>query len=201
VGHQHQRRAVLAVEVEQQIRHRLAGLAIEIAGRFVGEQQLGRAGEGACDRDALLLAAGQLARVVLEAMAQPDLVQRLERALARSLDTADLERQHHVFQRAEARQQVKRLEHEADPGPAQPRPTILVEIVQPGAGQPDPARARRFQPGQQPQQRGLARARGTDDRQRLPGVQVQTDILHDLQPAARRVDRVVHMLGQQGRVG
>ncbi len=38
-----------------------AGPRVEIAGRFIGQQEFGRVHQGAGDRDALLLAAGKLA--------------------------------------------------------------------------------------------------------------------------------------------
>ena len=40
------------------------GVRIEVAGRLVGEQQARRVGDGAGDRHALLLAAGELRRPV-----------------------------------------------------------------------------------------------------------------------------------------
>ncbi len=68
VGHHHQRRAFATVEFEQQFENLLAGLAIEIAGGFIGEQD-GRPGdESAGERDTLLFAARELDRIVVEAV-------------------------------------------------------------------------------------------------------------------------------------
>ena len=53
--------AVGARQLEQQVDDLPAGLAVEIAGRLVGQQQRGPADEGAGEGDPLLLAAGQLA--------------------------------------------------------------------------------------------------------------------------------------------
>ena len=61
----HDRLAVIAVERLQQVEDLVAGLAIEIAGRLVAEQQRRVGDDRARDADALFLAAGQLARVVL----------------------------------------------------------------------------------------------------------------------------------------
>ena len=72
VRHDEQRRAALAIEIEEQLVDRLAGRAIEVAGRLVGEEQRRLEHHGAGERDALLLAAGQLARPVGEAMREPD---------------------------------------------------------------------------------------------------------------------------------
>ncbi|HSJ98100.1 MAG TPA: hypothetical protein VLC53_13550, partial [Myxococcota bacterium] len=72
MGDQDQRGAALAVHLEQQLDHVLAGGRVEVAGGLVGEQQPRLAHEGARHRDALLLAAGELARIVAEALAQAD---------------------------------------------------------------------------------------------------------------------------------
>ena len=68
VGDQHQRGAGFGVEVEQQFDDRLAGVGVEVAGRLVGEQQRRPRHERARQCHALLFAAGQLARVVAEAL-------------------------------------------------------------------------------------------------------------------------------------
>ena len=68
---------------------------VQVAGRLVGEQQVGLGDQGPGDRDPLLLAAGQLARPVLDPVAEANPVQRRDGALAplRPADTAVGERQ------------------------------------------------------------------------------------------------------------
>ena len=51
---------------------RLAGRRVEIAGRLVGEQHVRLGDERARNGDALLLAAGQLPRVVTDAAGEAD---------------------------------------------------------------------------------------------------------------------------------
>ena len=68
VRHQHQRRAAGSMDVEQQVDDLSTGRAVEIAGRFVGEQQRRIVGERASDRDALLLAARELRRIMMSAL-------------------------------------------------------------------------------------------------------------------------------------
>ena len=70
------RLAVIAVERLQQVEDLVAGLAIEIAGRLVAEQQRRVGHDRARDADALLLAAGQLPRIVPRAVGEPDDLQR-----------------------------------------------------------------------------------------------------------------------------
>src|SRR6185436_4342994 len=71
--------------------------------------------ERARDRDALLLAAGQLAREVARPAGQAEEVERAPRPRRAVRDGARVEeRQLHVLEGARAREQVEVLEHEAD---------------------------------------------------------------------------------------
>jgi hypothetical protein len=74
-----------AVQFPQQLHHRLAVLRVEVAGRLVGEQDERVAHQGARHRDALLLAARELAGQVLGAVRHPHL---LERRVARVFRSA-----------------------------------------------------------------------------------------------------------------
>lgn len=65
MGHEHQRRAMAVVQIEEQIDDGRAIAAIEIAGRFIGEDEPGPGGGGAGEGDALLFAAGHLGRVMV----------------------------------------------------------------------------------------------------------------------------------------
>src|SRR5207237_9386160 len=87
-----------------------------VAGRLVGEQARRLGHHGARERAALTLAAGELARQVLDARAEAHF---LERALRASeglapLGAPDEERHRHVLERAELRQQVVELVDEAE---------------------------------------------------------------------------------------
>ena len=82
VRHHDDRLAVVAVERLQQVENLVAGLAIEIARRLVAQQQRRVGHDGARDADALLLAAGQLPRIVLGALGEADDFQRDARALS-----------------------------------------------------------------------------------------------------------------------
>ncbi|MCY1235436.1 hypothetical protein D9M72_480520 [compost metagenome] len=165
---QHQRRAGVAVEREHQRDHRLAGGRVEAAGRLVGKQDVRARDERACQRHALLLAARQRARIVAQARIQADALQHVHRALAHLRRfTAQLQWQHHVFQRGQVPHQLERLEHKADMPAPQRRALVLVQCIQILPVQAHRARAGQVQPGQQPQQRRLARAGGAHDGQRF----------------------------------
>jgi hypothetical protein len=67
-------------------RHDLeAGARVEVAGRLVGEDQARLGHERARDRDALLLAARELVRRVVEAPGEADALERSSAARRRSL--------------------------------------------------------------------------------------------------------------------
>src|SRR4051812_5153481 len=83
VRDQHKCGLRLGVEVEEQRYDALARVRIEVSGWLVREQHRGPRDERARDRDALLLAARELARVVARSMFQPDATHRFQRRLAR----------------------------------------------------------------------------------------------------------------------
>src|SRR5689334_21925344 len=107
---------VLLVQALEQLQDLLARFAIEVAGRFVRQQQRRIAHERARDGDALLLAARELTREVPEPVAEADELQRRRRALL-ALGAAHLDeqqRQLDVLQRGEHGNQVVELEDETD---------------------------------------------------------------------------------------
>ena len=67
---------MLAVERLEQVEDLVARLAVEVARGFVAEQQRGIGDDGARDADALLLAAGELPRVVPRAVGEADHAER-----------------------------------------------------------------------------------------------------------------------------
>ena len=75
------RHALLAIERDERLHDLVRGSRIEIAGRLVGKKQARRVDERAGDGDALLLAAGELARRVALAVAEPEKLQRRARPL------------------------------------------------------------------------------------------------------------------------
>jgi hypothetical protein len=74
--------AEVAAQVAQESEDLDGVLRVEIAGRLVGDHDLGIRHDRARDRDALLLAARHLARHVLGALGEADHAQRGARALA-----------------------------------------------------------------------------------------------------------------------
>ncbi len=93
-------------------------LGVEVAGRLVGEDQLGLGDEGAGDRDALLLAARELAGAMARAMGDADLVHHLvDTALALGGGDVVVEQgQLDILAHRQLVDQVEALEDEADVG-------------------------------------------------------------------------------------
>ena len=80
-----QRRAALAAhEAEELGEDDVGGVLVEIAGRLVGQHQRRLVGERAGDGDALLLAARQLRRAMIEPLGKPERAEQLLGALRRA---------------------------------------------------------------------------------------------------------------------
>src|SRR5574337_1475037 len=114
VGDHHDGLAVLAVEFLQQSQDFLGRLAVEVAGRFVADQQ-GRVGhDGARDRDALLLATREFTGLVRSTVGQPYQLKCNPGILPalRSRQPGQQQGQFHIPLRGQSRHQVVELEHE-----------------------------------------------------------------------------------------
>src|SRR5476649_1438096 len=72
VRHEHERRALLAVEAEDELDHGGGGVVVQVARRLVAEEDFRPVHEGPRERDALLFPAGKLHRVVIAALAEAD---------------------------------------------------------------------------------------------------------------------------------
>ena len=81
VGHHDHRDALLAIELADDLHDLVRGARIEVAGRLVGQQHGGLVDQRAGQRDALLLAAGELAGRVALAVGQADARQHLAAAV------------------------------------------------------------------------------------------------------------------------
>ena len=118
VRDQHDGDAVLGGQRLEQFEHFAAGARVEVAGRLVGEEQRRAVDEAASDGHALLLAAGQLRRVVVHAVAQADALQQglgpLAGLAAGQVRRGVGQRHHDVVEGAGPAEQVEALKDEAD---------------------------------------------------------------------------------------
>ena len=153
-----------ASELENDVEDLAHHFRIEGGGDLVEEEDLGGHHEGAHDGDALALAAGELARVVVGAVRQADALEQFQRPRARvgarfSGDEAGGERQ--VPHDGEVGEELVRLEDHADaaanlgPGDAGRGQVGPVEEDLPGVDG--------FEAVNGAQERGLAAAGGPDD--------------------------------------
>src|SRR5262245_30023534 len=126
VGDEQERGSAFRVQLEHQVDHAGARRGVEVAGGLVGEEQLGPGDEGPRQRHALLLAPRERLRVVMQALGEADAREHLPGEPGRALLLRELERQHHVLERVQRRQQLERLEHEAEELRAQRRASVLV---------------------------------------------------------------------------
>ena len=168
-----------------------AGRLVEIAGRLVGDQDRRVRRQRAGERDALLLAAGELRRIVVEPLGEPD---RGELALGARISVAhagEFERHGDVFQRRHGRDQVKRLKHDADIAAAKARQRVLVEPAEVRAGHHDRAGVGALEAGHHHQQRRFARARRTDQADRLAAPYIQVDVLEDMDAGRAAAERQI----------
>ena len=149
--------APAAVQLLQQLHHRLAVLRVEVSGRLVGEQDGGLPGHRAGDGDALLLAARELAGQVPGAVRHPDAFERRFDplpALGR-LHAAVGERQLDVLEDRQVANQVEALEDEPDLAVARARALGRREVRDGLAVEHVGAAGRRVEQAEDRQQRGL----------------------------------------------
>ena len=150
--------------------HLATAARVEVAGRLVGEHEVGRGRERAGDRDALLLAAGELVRAVAQPVGEPEgLDEPVDAgALERRRPAAvEVERQQDVADRVERRHEVERLEDEPDAAAAQDRELEVGEAGDVGVADPRAAGGRGIQPGHDVHERRLARPGRAHDRGEL----------------------------------
>ena len=189
VGDENQGRLAAALQAEQQIDHLLAGLAVEVAGRLVGEDDLRAGAQRAGDGDALLLAAGELRREVVGAMGQAHLGEHGAGRLEGVGLAGELQRQGHVLQRRHGRHQMERLEDDADVAAADDGKLVLAQPHEIVAGDPHLARGRPLQAGDHHQQGGLARAARADHGNQLAGRDLDIDSPQNLHGAGATGER------------
>src|ERR1700761_6120590 len=110
-------RGARLVELDEQPQQAPSEGGIDIAGRFVREQQLRARDHGARDRGALLLAAGEDRGQRVHVLAQAPPAQQVDPllAIARLVLAHHAERQRHVLIGGHVVEQTEILQHDADP--------------------------------------------------------------------------------------
>ena len=189
------RRAERDVQIADEPQNVGAGLRVEIACRLVRQQDRRIHRQRARNGDALALSARQLVRKMVHARGQLHEVEQLARAIVDLLPrpAAQVQRQRHVLDARQARQQIEELKDEAELVPPHRRQPIVCEAVEALAVERDGARRRPVQPADEIQQRRFSRSRGPDDRDHLPLRNLERDVLQrrDAPPAVEVLADVV----------
>jgi len=175
-------RAAGGVELVEQGEHVCGAPGVQRAGGLVGEQQHRFADDRPGQGHALLLAAGELVRQVVDAIGEPDPVQGGERAPPAfpRLHPGVGERQLDVGQRRRARDQLERLEDEPDLAVAHHRQLVLVEAAGVHPVEQVATAGGGVEAADDVHQRGLAAATGTHHRD------VVTPLHDEVHPATAR---------------
>ena len=189
VRHHHQRRAFPPVEFQQQFEHLLAGLAIQIAGRLIGQQNRRLRDERAGQRHALLLAAGKLHRIVVQAVRQADAREQFPRARGHFRTRArQFRRQQDILFRGQSRNQLERLKNETDLAPAHFRHAVFGKPGNIFAIEQNLAAGGVVEAREQAEQRALAASRRPHDGDELAARDRQIDATQNLDPVGGRLD-------------
>src|SRR5712692_2690747 len=201
VGRNEERDAPFRLQPREQVVDDLARLRVEVPGRLVRQDQLGRVDQGPGDRDALLLAARELARPMAQAIAEPDLGQRRARQLPRLLRGLSEEerRDHRVLERAHLAEQVVELEDEADLLPPVTHKVRLAAREEVLALPEDAARGRPVEGAEQVEERGLADAGGADEGDHLAGPDREACAAQDADDLGTRAVFLVELLAREER--
>ena len=181
VGDDHEGRAVLVELVEQAEDDLLVGF-VQVAGGFVGQQQLGVVDEGAGHAHALLLAAGELARQVGGAVGEADAVEGLEGFLLVGHRVVVLGN-HDVLEGGEVADEVELLEDEADGTAAHLGEFVGGEVGDVVPVEHDGALGSGVHGTDDVHEGGLAGAGGADDGDPLAARDFQRDVVQGVQVA------------------
>ena len=180
----------LADELGDQRQHLARGRRVELAGRLVGDQERRPARERRAERDPLLLAARELARMRVAAVAEADALEQL--VGPRITRGAGLAGQPELDPDELARRQLARerapvvLVGVADRARAEAGRRPAAERADVDAGDADRARRRPVEAGDDPQQRRLARAARPEDDAELALLDGQAQPLQRGDAAFRR---------------
>ena len=184
VGHVDRRGLQALVQLLQLGAHRHAQLGVEVRERLVEQEHLRVAHDAAPHRDALALAAGELARIAVEQLGEPEDRGGLRHARV-DLGARALGEQHaegHVVAHLHVRVERVVLEHHRDVA------LLRLHVVHDLAADRDLAAADLLEPRDHAQQRRLAAARGPDQHRELAVGDVDVDAADHVGAAEVLVD-------------
>jgi hypothetical protein len=142
-----------------------AGVGVEVAGGFVGEEDGGIDGEGAGDGDALAFAAGEFVGEVVGSFGEANEVEEFVGAVAgfAAVPATEVEGEGDVFFAGEGGEEVKELEDEADFVAADAGEVVIGEPGEADAVDGDMAGGGGVESADEVEEGGLAGAGGSDE--------------------------------------
>ena len=165
VRHEDDREVELLLQLLDLKAHGFAQLRVEVGKRLVQQHDLRIGDNGARQRDALLLSAGEVARIDLFHAVQAGVLERHFHALdhLRLRHLAHAQREGHVFKDVHVRPYRERLEHHAQPALLRRHIQVLALDADGPAAQVDFAVAQILESGDHAQRGRLAAAAGTQE--------------------------------------
>jgi acyl-CoA thioesterase I len=198
MGHQHQRRALLVLQPEHQIDDGGPGVFVEIAGRLIRDENRWFGSQGAGQCHTLLLAAGQLRRVMAEPLAKPHTFQLLAGAAEWIGHPGQFKRHGDILDRSHCGDEMEGLEHDADPPPAKGGQPVFIQRGKVLPINHDTPRIRALKTSQRHQQGRFAGTGWTDQANRFATRDIQRNTFKDMH--ARRIPSQgkMHLIEQDG---
>ena len=189
VGDVHRREVEVALQPLELRAHAIAQLSIEIGERLIEQQDLRLHYQGACQREPLLLAAGELRGVALEEIVEGHRLQHPHDPLADFGlgEPAHLERKRGVLKDVHVRPDGVGLKHHAEIALVGRNENGPARRIDRAPADLNLARSGLFQARDRAQRRGLAAARGAKQREQLALRHLERDVLHRLDRAAALV--------------
>jgi hypothetical protein len=199
VGDDDEGHLVVGGEADEHVHDGGGVLGVEVAGGFVGEEDVGLVGDGTGDGDALLLAAGEFGGEVLGAVGEADAVEGGEcggGGVFSGDGTGDAD----VFEGGEFGEEVEVLEDVSDVAVAEGGLLFAVECVDVGIGDEDAALLGAFEAGEGVEEGGFTGTAGAAEEDALAFGDVEVDAVEDLDGfAADGVAAVEVFGGDHGR--
>ena len=148
--------ALLLLQGRHHLKDSSARRRVQVSRRLVGKEQRGSRRECPGDRDSLLFASGELARVVVTSIRKPHSVEEsIGFGAGRSL-SSELHRQQDVLSGRQVLEQVEGLEHETDVLATKNGELVLRQVLDLVAVEQDRPRGRSVKARHQSEQCGLA---------------------------------------------
>jgi len=188
---EHKRGPTLAVLREQQLDDLGAGCIIEVSGRLIRQQDRRVRCQRSRQRDALLLATGELRRIVAAPLGESDGGKLALRPRACGFHPRELQRHRDILGRRHCRNQMERLKDDPYIAAAEARQRILVERPQFFTGDDHLAPVGALEAGHDHEQRRFSGPGRSDQTDRLAASYMKVHILEDMDAAGASPERQI----------